>query len=130
MKKLLIFLSFTVSYFSLSSLALAGEQVNVCPNGSNSNFQKLCNITVSQFIGGIISFFFVLIALVALFYLVWGAFKWLTSGGDKTNIETARGHIIAAIVGLIIAFLSYVILNLVWQFFFGNNLTTINIPTL
>lgn len=131
MKRFLTILPIAISYFALSTQSFAQQgQINVCPNGTNSNFQKLCNITPGQFIGGFIAFLFVLAAIIALFYLLWGGFKWLTSGGDKTNIETARGHIVAAIVGLLIIFLSYVILNLIWQFFFGNALTTINIPTL
>lgn len=107
-----------------------------CPNGNAGNatvtgFQKLCNLEIGAVIGSLISFMFVIAAIIALFYLIWGGFRWITSGGDKSNIETARNHILAAIVGLVIIFLSYVILNLVLQFFFGTSLlSNFTLPTL
>lgn len=101
--------------------------VNTCPS---QGFAVLCNITPGAFVGGIISFMFVIAGIVTLFYLVWGGFKWITSGGDKTAIESARGHIIAAVVGLIVIFLAYVIMNLVWQFFFKTSFTQVQLPTL
>lgn len=128
MKKFLpVSVASTAIYLVTTSQASA-QSVSVCPAGQ---FASLCNISIGQFIGNLISFIFIIAAIVALLYLIWGGFKWITSGGDKTNIETARSHIIAAVVGLIIIFLSYVILNLVWTFFFGSSLTgSLNLPHL
>jgi len=105
---------------------------NACPQGSTgANFGKLCNLSIGTTVGTLISFAFILASIVALGYLVWGGVKWITSGGDKSNVETARNHIIAAVVGLVIIFLSYVILNIVLQFFFGVNLlSNFSLPTL
>ena len=59
-------------------------------------------------LGGIITFairtFFAVAGLVAFFYLVMGAFAWITSGGDKEAIEKARGKIQAAVIGIILIF--------------------------
>jgi len=62
--------------------------------------------------------------------LIFGGFKWLTSGGDKGAVQAAREHIIAAIIGLVIIFLSYFILNILLQFFLGVNLGTFTFPTI
>ncbi|CAN5244938.1 hypothetical protein BH09PAT2_BH09PAT2_11500 [soil metagenome] len=45
---------------------------------------------------------FLLIAgLAALFYLLWGAFDWINSGGDPDSIAKARLKITHAIIGII-----------------------------
>lgn len=39
-------------------------------------------------------------ALATLVYLLWGAFDWLTSEGDKEKYSAARSKIIHAIAGM------------------------------
>ena len=41
-------------------------------------------------------------AILLLIYLVWGAIQWITSGGDKGKVESARNKITQAIIGIII----------------------------
>ncbi|MBI3985278.1 MAG: hypothetical protein HY344_05090, partial [Candidatus Levybacteria bacterium] len=80
---------------------------------------------------GLINLIFILSVIVALLYLIWGGFKWLTSGGDKTAVQGAREHIVAAIVGLVIIFLSYFILNFIVGFFIpGFSLANFELPNL
>jgi hypothetical protein len=59
--------------------------------------------------------------------LVWGGVKYITSGGDKGQTEAARGQITAALVGLVIVFAAWAIINLV-NIFFGVNILQLNIP--
>lgn len=51
--------------------------------------------------------------LVAFFYLIWGGFQYITSGGDSTKAEKGRGAIVNAIIGIIIIAFSYLIINYV-----------------
>ncbi len=67
--------------------------------------------------------------VVALFYLLFGALRWVTSGGDKAAMEGARGQIIAAIVGLVILFLAFLIFTIALAFF-NVNINEINVPTI
>lgn len=46
--------------------------------------------------------FFLIAGLAALFFLLLGAFGWITSGGDKDAITAARDKIQAAVIGLIL----------------------------
>jgi magnesium-transporting ATPase (P-type) len=70
----------------------------------------------------------VLIAVVlCLLFLLWGAFNWITSEGDKTKIESARQKIIYAILGLVVVFASFLVINLIYQFFFGHLSTGIGL---
>lgn len=51
-----------------------------------------------------IRLFFIVAGLVALLYLLLGAFGWITSGGNKEAVDKAREKIQAAIIGLILIF--------------------------
>lgn len=110
--------------------AHAGTEVKVCP--TIPGFAELCKFTQGGF-GNIVStaitVAFVIAVVIALFFLVYGGIKWITSGGDKTAVEAARNTIVAAVVGLVIVFLSYFILNIVLGVF-GITLGNLEIPKL
>ena len=71
---------------------------------------------IASVINAVLSFVMVISALLVLMYLIWGAFGWLTSGGDKGKIDAARQKMMAAVVGLIIVSASYAILLLAIRF--------------
>ncbi len=126
MKKFIPALSLA-GYLAFAPSAFAAN--TLCP-GDNT-FNILCNQTIGTLIGPLVSLIFVVAVVAALLYLIYGGFKWLISGGDKAAVASAREHIIAAVVGLVIIFLSYFILNLLIGFFIkGFSITTFNIPTL
>lgn len=119
---------------SLSSLlfvlpAFAVEQgILGCPD--SGAFQGLCGKTIAEIVGKVINFVFVISLLIALVWLIYGGIKWMVSGGDKSAVEEARNHVVAALVGLVIIFLSFFILNFISQFFFGSTLNAITVPSL
>ena len=125
MKKLLALTSTAAAYLSTTPLAFAAASVPTCPEGQ---FAGLCNVDLSRIVPPLVSTIFILAIVVAIFYLVWGGFKWLTSGGDKAAVQAAREHIVAAIVGLVLIFLAYFILNVLLQFFFGINTGVFTLP--
>lgn len=56
---------------------------------------------------------FIFAGLAVLVFLVWGAFDWITSGGDKEKIAGARRKITNAIIGLFLLSLAAFIAALV-----------------
>jgi len=58
-----------------------------------------------------IRIFFVIAGLAALFYMLLGAFAWISSGGDKDSVTAAREKIQAAVIGLIMI---VAVLAIVW----------------
>ena len=125
MKKLTALTSSLGAYLTLATSAFAQETVETCPTGS---FEPLCDLNFANVIPSLISTIFIIAIVIALFYLIWGGLKWLTSGGDKAAVQAAREHIVAAIVGLVLIFLAYFILNIVLQFFLGISLGTFTLP--
>jgi hypothetical protein len=64
-----------------------------------------------------ISFALIVGALIFFAMLVWGAIEWISSGGDKQKLETARGRITSALVGVVLLFASFAIIKLIGFFF-------------
>jgi len=63
---------------------------------------------------------FVIGSVVFLFMFIMGAIQWITSGGDKTGLEGARGKITNALIGIILLLVSFAIIRLIEAFFSVN----------
>jgi amino acid transporter len=57
----------------------------------------------------------IVIAALAVIFLVYGAIQYVTSRGDTQAAEKARNTITYAIIGIIIAILAYAIVNVVFN---------------
>lgn len=128
MKKVLSTILATGSFLSFANVAFANSSVNPCPGAGQ--FSKLCNLNannIGPLVGAAVTFVLIVATLIALFFLIWGGVRWITSGGDKAKVESARGTIIAAIIGLVISFLAFFILSLALSFF-GLSLTNLQLP--
>jgi hypothetical protein len=84
---------------------------------------------IGMFITNVIGGMFIVAFFVALLYLITGGFHWITSGGDKANLESARNKIIHAIVGLIVVASIWAVMTVVGQFV-GLDFTNLPIPTI
>ncbi len=71
---------------------------------------------VGQLISAAVGTILILAALLAFVFLILGGLQWITSGGDKAAMETARNKITHAIVGLIIVGAAWAIMMLVQNF--------------
>ena len=65
--------------------------------------------TLSQAINTIISLIFLGAGLLAFFFILMGAFNYLSAGDDSSKTEKARKQITNAVIGLILVALVYVI---------------------
>lgn len=55
--------------------------------------------------------------ILALFTLVFSGIQWVQSGGDKQKVEAARHRITYTIIGLLVIFFAWFILNTLSQLF-------------
>lgn len=132
MRKLFLTLGICFLFFASIVPVYAQEKVLDC-NSPVNRMQTTCiasNIDISTVLATVVQFIFVISVVLALGFLIYGGVKWITSGGDKGGVENARNMIVAAIIGLIIVFLAYVIMNLVLTFLTGQGLSSIEIPSL
>src|SRR5258708_1989340 len=80
------------------------------------HFMDRTNPYGGNIFGTAINLLFVVAALMALGFIVYGGIKIITSEGDPKNIDAARKTIIYAIVGLGLVFFSYLIINVLGHF--------------
>lgn len=128
MKKLLGSLLSAIAFLTIGATSAFANSVNPCPGAGQ--FSKLCNLNANNLggiIGAAVTFILIIAVLIALFFLIWGGIRWITSGGDKGKVDSARQTITAAIVGLVIAFLAFFILSLALSFF-GLSLSNLTLP--
>lgn len=72
---------------------------------------------------------FVLGTIIFFFMLLIGAIQWITSGGDKAAVEAARSRVFNAIIGLVVLFAIFAIINLL-EIFFATNIVRLDIGPL
>lgn len=109
-----------ISLFSAGALAFTIPG----PDGKSTTIEAPSGIPTgglgtdgASLIALIITFLIIGAALLALGFIVYGGILWTSSGGDKHKIETARKTIIYAVVGLIVAFMAFFIINLTGSVF-------------
>lgn len=83
--------------------------------------------SVSNFITNALTISFAVAILVVLAMLIWGAFEWITSGGDKEAVGKARGRIINALIGLAVLAIAFALTKLAGTFL-GFDVGNIAIP--
>lgn len=107
---------------AVSVLALTptpGTKIPItAPAGS---ITQLCLTQLPQFL---IQLIFIIGVIVAIIFIIYGGIKWVLSGGDKSAVESARNHIIAAIVGLIIVVGAFFIIGIIFQLVGADNPVT------
>lgn len=101
------------------------QEISLEPPGE---FGELGKLTVPSIISGLIRLSLVVAAIVFFFILVVGGIQWIVSGGDKAATEAARNRITAALVGLVIVFAAWAIIQLI-ETFFGIDILQLQIPT-
>lgn len=74
---------------------------------SGPQFTNLASV-----VSNALQFIFPIAGVILLAYLVWGGFEYLTSMGDPKKAEAARGKITNAVIGFLIIFFAYWIVQI------------------
>lgn len=106
-KKLSAGATTVVAYLITTTTALAQLEA---PSGSITRDVQAEDIP--QFIVNWVSYIGISLAVI---YLMYGGVRWITSGGDKVKVESARKHIIAAVMGLVIVVGTFVLLQILFS---------------
>lgn len=88
-------------------LNLPGNVTIDGPLNATSNFTNLASLVNNS-----LTYVFAIAGILLLLYLIWGGFDYLTSMGDPKKAETANKKLSSAIIGIIIIFISYWIVQL------------------
>ncbi len=118
MKKLTLF-GFAVSSL-LTPISVFAQQLQIVK--PQSGFSD-----VGKFVTNLLQLAFVVAIFVVLVMLIWGAFEWITSGGDKEAVGHARNRIINALIGLAVLAVAFALAKVGAQFV-GIDLNNIVVP--
>jgi hypothetical protein len=69
--------------------------------------------TLAQYIRAIIDAALVIAAVVAVIYLIVGGYQYITSSGNAETVGTAKHTVLYAIIGLVVIFAAFVIIDYV-----------------
>jgi hypothetical protein len=69
--------------------------------------------TLPQIAAFIINIFSWIVGVVSVIMIIYGGFRYITSGGDSNSVTSAKNTILYAIIGLVIVALAQVIVNFV-----------------
>ncbi len=68
---------------------------------------------LGKFIGTGINLFLIVAGLILLIFMLWGAFDWIVSGGEKERVAKAQSKITNALIGILLIFVMLTIWSLV-----------------
>jgi len=107
---------------TITNPALDESLQEYLPDGGSIGFFQ-------AFLPSLITLLFVGGTLVFLAMLLLGGIAWISAGGDKGKVEEARTRITNAIIGILVLFTVYAIVQ-VLQTFFGITILTLDIGVL
>jgi len=122
MKKFFTSLRSKMTYLALVPLAQISLKID---EFIPTNFQTN---DLADYVRIILSAAFGLAGVVAVFYLIWGGYTYITSGGGETA-ENAKKTITNAIIGLIIIIIAFALVNFVWNRLTGQEYGSEQLPS-
>ncbi|HUV42842.1 MAG TPA: TrbC/VirB2 family protein [Patescibacteria group bacterium] len=78
-----------------------GESINDPPSFA------FASGNISNIINDLIPYIFALAGLALLLILIWAGFEMMTSAGDPKKMESAKGRLTGAVIGFVIIFVAY-----------------------
>lgn len=108
-----------MSFFKNSVMAVENDIIPNYPSEvfSNSDGSILNLGSDTLTIGGIFSallpYIYAVAGLILLFMLIAGGLGLMTAAGDPKKVEASQGRITAALIGFLIVFISYFVVQLV-----------------
>lgn len=123
--KLTAFGATAATYLMLASTAFA--QINITPGRPRQGIGPGTDPRI--IITNAFTVIIVIAIVLVLAFLIWGAFDWITSGGDKEKVAGARKKILAALIGLVILALAFVIARIAGSIL-GIDFSNLTLPRL
>ena len=104
---------------SLVGIALLPETASAaildqaCTGISNDVCNKKGDTNINSLVLSVINLLLYIVAVVAVVMIIVGVMKYLTSSGDSGKVTSAKNTVVYAVVGLLVAIFSWVIVNFI-----------------
>ena len=127
MNKVLGYASTALYLISFPQIVLAAENIDIRSLQSQG---IRADTTLAGLTKNVFTLVFSVASLAVIVMLVWGAWQWITSGGDKEKIAAAQKRIMNALIGLAVLAVAFLIARIVGSFLGFDLLSTFNLPNL
>lgn len=104
---------FVIAGVLLAVLSLTSQVSAADVTLESPQFSPLGGGSIPVIIGRIIRSVLALSGVIALVMFVYGGLRWMTSGGSSEKIESAKKTLVWSVLGLIVIFASYALVNFV-----------------
>lgn len=107
------------AFLPMTSVVAQSDQVDKGLQAINSAFPETIiqkDSSPTSLIKTIIQYALYLSAIVAVGFVIYGGFLYMTSGGKEDQAKNGRNTLVNALIGLVIIVLSYVIVEVVYRF--------------
>ena len=110
-KKLILIFTFSVFLFSLFVyFVIAQETEQIYPQVPGAQVPTTTKTFLPQYIKYVFNFALILAGIIAFISVVYGGVRYLASAGNPAAISDARNQITSGILGLLLLFISFLIL--------------------
>ena len=89
--------------------AAAGQDLDNC--GTNGSGRTALTNIARQ----VVTLFSYIVGIISVIFIIYGGFRYITSGGDSNNVSSAKNTLIYALIGLVIVALAQFIVNFVFS---------------
>lgn len=95
--------------------ATGGSAANTCAGGDTT----ITN-SINKIAGQVVNIISIIVGVIAVIFIIYGGFKYITSGGDSGKVSEAKNALIYAIIGLLVVAIAQAIVRFVLTA--GNNI--------
>lgn len=101
----------------VASVAAIDPLQDACNNNSNTEICQNRDEKADDLIGTLVNVLLYIVGLLSVVMIIYGGILYTTSAGDAGKVTRAKNTLTYAIVGLVVAFISYAIVNWVLDIF-------------
>ena len=109
----IIFLNFFIPLKIVNASGLDQLQQNLGTVGEKTGLGDSQDADLKARIVDIVNIALGFIGLIAVIFIIYAGFKWMTAAGNEEQVSSAKKMIVQAVIGLAIIFLAWAIANFV-----------------
>jgi hypothetical protein len=96
-----------------SNAGSTGGSINVTDGDGSCATDTNSSTSIQGILSLVINIFSLVVGFVAVIMIIFGGIKYITSGGESSNISGAKNTIVYAIIGLVIVALAQILVHFV-----------------
>jgi hypothetical protein len=100
-----------------SAVGAAGPLEDVCADNADSVVCQNQNDSSDDLVGNLVNTLLFVIGAISVLMAIIGGLLYVTSSGDSGRVTKAKNTLFYAIIGLVMAFFAYAIVNWVFRIF-------------